>query len=484
MRNIINIQGNNQSFPYLIEYKKGNTKTDSHDIYWSINHDVIRLFQGGVTHYRNKNDWHDVKELYNRQHDYIPNNVNISNIKIYLPEHSPSTYLYSIKYIVTVNTWINGEKIDFGSFMFKPNDAVAINTGTIKKGNNEYHEYVSFDIIDPFYLMYSDDWLRFRNIVCKEPTGINNTGSALQVSLFIVDEYNDFYLIKEDWIGGCTNFSIADDDDFLSLNLSNSLDPLGLKLDLTMNKEYNWFLTYLSETYCLNVSKSNIKYEIVIKNKEGIMVGPTVNYNATEDFGIATQYVTWEKIIDNESLGLFFSSWDNFEEGWNFVASLSICDNDVEMFNIVSNEIPITQTLFSRYINGSEKIIDLNDMNIIQYNVVNKIENKVVQIERPNASKSNIVQPVFYRVKDLETLTLHPLVTENISINLDDYKSKVERFILLIEGCKFEQIGANKYGILFKITANTLPASAVGGTYYVLDENSELITTGKYNCIR
>ena len=123
-------------------------------------------------------------------------------------------------------------------------------------------------------------------------------------------------------------------------------------------------------------------------------------------------------------------------------------------------------------------------MNIHTYNVVNKITNEIVQIERPNESKTNILQPVFFRVKDTEVLTLHPIVTENISINLDDYKSKVEKFVLLIEGCRFEQIGANKYGILFKIGANRLPATAITGVYYILNENDELITTGKYNCIR
>ena len=68
-------------------------------------------------------------------------------------------------------------------------------------------------------------------------------------------------------------------------------------------------------------------------------------------------------------------------------------------------------------------------------------------------------------------------------INLDKYKSKVNKFILQINNCRFEQIGANSYGILFKIPANTLPIAAATGIYYVLNENMELITTGKYTCI-
>ena len=123
-------------------------------------------------------------------------------------------------------------------------------------------------------------------------------------------------------------------------------------------------------------------------------------------------------------------------------------------------------------------------MEIKTYNVVNKIENKIVQIERPNESKANIIQPVFFRVSEAEMLTIHPMVTENVSINLDNYKSKVDKFTLQIGDCMFNQIGSNGYGILFKITANSLPSTIVNGTYYILDDNYELVTTGKYNCVR
>ena len=192
---------------------------------------------------------------------------------------------------------------------------------------------------------------------------------------------------------------------------------------------------------------------------------------------------------------MFFSSWDAFEEGWNLVASLVIVEKfinndgveeEYELFSIVSNEIPITQELFSKFVNGgSEKIIDIEkDMNIIQYSVVNKIENKIVQLERPNESKANILQPVFFRSKETEVLTIYPAVTENISINLDNYKSKVDTFILQIAGNNFNQIGANSYGIIFQIPANSIPTTASTGTYYILNENLELITLGKYTCVR
>ena len=36
------------------------------------------------------------------------------------------------------------------------------------------------------------------------------------------------------------------------------------------------------------------------------------------------------------------------------------------------------------------------------------------------------------------------------------------------------------YGIIFKIVGRELPTDVTSGTYYILNENSELVTTGKY----
>jgi hypothetical protein len=252
-----------------------------------------------------------------------------------------------------------------------------------------------------------------------------------------------------------------------------------------MNSEYDWLLTYLEETYNITTTHDNIKYELIIKNKDAAILGGRFNYNASESVGQTSQVIEWRTLAEDSGLKVFFSDWNAFEEGWNIVGSLIVINSDgEEIFSIVSNELPITQYLFSIFTNGgAEKIIDIQDMNITQYNVVNKIENKIIQMERPNVSKSNIIQPVFFRVKDTEFLTIHPIVTENISINLDEYKSKVKKFVLQIDGHKFDQIGVNSYGVLFKIPANVISTKTLSGTYYVLNENYELVTTGKYNCV-
>lgn len=520
MRNCINIKGHSQTIPYLIEYVKNAADSNGHniiegnDVVYYLNQDVVRLISPDIQYYRQQNEWYNIDSLSGELTDFIPKDVKTTNIKVYIPAHSVSTYLKKIKYAVSINTWIQGTKIDLGTFMFKPSDTYAIPTGPIKKGNNEYFECIDFNIIDPFYLIYSSDWDSFRKNICKEIVNTNDTGTELYVSLYVVNETEenaDSYIGYNGLIGGYTNFNISNSDDYLSLNLDIQQKDSGPYFIFTikLNEVYYSLIEYLKETYHL-IQGSNgqgtydydtIRIDLAIKGKD-VIIPDVISINYTENnktirnSGNITLKLSWQDWLDSlnnqqppQKHGIkdFFSTWENFEEGLSAVASLTVYDSHVDdndIISILSNEVLITQDVFSIFTNGGcKKIIDLNDMEIQTYTVVNKIENNIVQIERPNESKSNIVQPVFFRAKDTETLTLHPMVTENISINLDDYKSKVERFILQIGDCRFDQIGANSYGILFKITANVLPKIATSGIYYILDQNYELVTTGKYSTI-
>ena len=519
MRNNINIKGGKQTFKYLIEYNKnmsdlnGHNTTEGEDIICCIDNDSIKLFKDDIHYYRQQNEWYHVSNLPSpisniSVDSLIPTYVKTTNVKVYIPVYSISTYVSKIKYAVTAHTWINGVKIDFGTYIFDPTDAYAIPSGTIKDGNNEYYECVDFNIIDPYYLMYSDDWDSFRKTICKEQEKTNNTGSTLNISLYIVEEVDGIYTCYNKISGGYTNFVISNNSDYLELklnisqNIDNTFRP-GFVFDIVMNENYDSFIEYLKETYTLNCNSNDIIFEIVLKNKNKIITDSSIRRPFTDSkqstFGLYRQTLAWDNISNVNLIKTFFktsnniSAWENFEEGWSFVGSVTIYEyitepngtiTNYELLSFVSNELPVTQEVFSILVDdSSNKIIDITDMNIQTFNVVNKIENKITHIERPNDSKANIMQPIFFKAKDTETLTLHPMVTENISINLDDYKSKVEKFTLQVGECQFNQIGANSYGILFKIPANILPKTVVSGTYYILDENKELVTTGKYTTV-
>ena len=79
---------------------------------------------------------------------------------------------------------------------------------------------------------------------------------------------------------------------------------------------------------------------------------------------------------------------------------------------------------------------------------------------------------MFFKAPDVDNLIIHPAVTENICINLDSFKSKVNRFIIQIEDCCFNEIGRTSAGVIFKIVGKSLPRSSSQGLYYILDENT------------
>ena len=219
MRNNINILGNNQSFNYLIEYLIDEDYSVKNDTNWYRNGDCVYLLQENIKYYRKSNEWYEVekiKENFNTTH--IPDTINTSKLRVYIPLHNISTYVKGVKYMITANTWINGCKIDLGSIVFSPIDTIANDFGVIKSGNNEYIENIEFDIIDPFSITYSDDWSDFRKSVCDEPSNINNTGSQLLISLYVVNENSGTYYIKDEYVGGITNFNPVSGD---SLSIYN-----------------------------------------------------------------------------------------------------------------------------------------------------------------------------------------------------------------------------------------------------------------------
>lgn len=145
---------------------------------------------------------------------------------------------------------------------------------------------------------------------------------------------------------------------------------------------------------------------------------------------------------------------------------------------------PITPLFFGELLAGGE-IIDIKnilpeDMIISQPRIINRTIQKVINMSSVTDSKANIIQPVFFRSRELAELVIHPETNENICINLDAYKAQVDSFILKIEGITFTEIGRTNSGIVFKIYGNLLPSEVDSGIVYVLNQDAELVTTGKY----
>ena len=197
----------------------------------------------------------------------------------------------------------------------------------------------------------------------------------------------------------------------------------------------------------------------------------------------------WGHKYGSSSMPMHNLDWDWWREYQETVGKplvlqciMTFLDGDKELFYIKSNDIPFTQDTLGYFMLSYDRKINLSDidMNLLNVNVVQKTVQTVYKYDNVNDAKSNIVQPVFFKARDVENIIVHPEVTENICINLDQFKSKVNRFLIQIEGCVFQEIGRTGSGVIFKITGNSLPKSQTSGLYYILDENSVLVTNGKY----
>jgi hypothetical protein len=306
-------------------------------------------------------------------------------------------------------------KVDLGSYIFVPTDTHASLTGPIKMGNDEYVEYVEFNIVDPFYLMYSDDWKTFREDICGETRGTNVGGTGLNISLNIISEYDNRYMLNEEYVGCATSFPISrkEDGDYLDLALNFSKDPLGFVFETNVNKAYegDTFMKYLFETYNIGLLNDNekptqpiqndqLRFQLIIKNSDTAIVGPTITgggdmkYSTLDTNGKFTKEILWSDLPDEGESSLFkkfFDNWEAFDEGWAIVGSLTIVDNtedENEILYIVSNTIPITQEIFAMYTNGGTEYIEevLTEefkANIPKYNIVNKSQVIVDTLAKP-----------------------------------------------------------------------------------------------------
>ena len=139
MRNIIKIKDEERAFHYLLEYERDkNTKNveinQSIKWYLDVEAKCIRLYNNDVKFYRYGNDWYDAQDIKLWKDDHIGEFTKTNKLTVYIPTYSIHKYAKGVKYILSVNTWINGVKIDLGSYLFKQTDTYASSKGIIKDG--------------------------------------------------------------------------------------------------------------------------------------------------------------------------------------------------------------------------------------------------------------------------------------------------------------------------------------------------------------
>ena len=479
----INIKTEDNQFSYIVEYQQGNSP------------------QVLSSKYTNELEfWDGHSELYTKQHNnwdlsdatpintHLPQHSSRSTITLYFPEYSVDTYKSGVEYALNVGTWIHGHFISLGSFIFNRLEALACDR--VKTFlSQQYYECIKFEIINPFEMIYGDNWSEFRKNVCGEVEYTNTEGSTLYITLHPVEESMAGFRKDNTFVGGQGSINISKKvQEYLQVNLNTNLDrPLhkseepSFIIKTTFNSVYQQDLSeYIKETY--NLANSQVKYGLVIGNEDDLYaIVDSGVIEPVSEFAISKSQITSQN----------FSNWTGWKPGISVVASLDILDEDGNsILYLLSNRVPFTQDIFKYFVGGDFMVrnyhihnvnLDELDMQVLNIEAVNKIETKVIEISRPEDTKSNIIQPVFFRSVEVAGITIHPAVTETICINLDQYKSKVETFMLQVEGICYPEIGRVASGVLFKIVGNKLPKKETTGTYYILNQDAELVTMGKYN---
>lgn len=313
----------------------------------------------------------------------------------------------------------------------------------------------------------------------KEYPEYNDESANIIVQFHPIELVNNTWTKSTVYEGGQNYIDWRDIDSnnfrvLLTTNTKKSNDGASVQVQLKFNKAYNDLKSYLQETY--NMNNPKIQVELVVKDSENIY-----KYVSKEDTK-STKYT-----FTKEDIG--FTSWSEYVDGMKFYSIVTLYDLDdaggiISSLQLNSNEVFLDKEQFKFFVSRySLNNVDLNKMTNMQnykFNVVNKVQKNIVQVARPQDYKSNVIMPVFFRTQELSSIILHSSVTENIALNLDEYKNKVEVFYLNVGGTLFQEIGRTNQGVIFKVVGQKLDKSQKAGNYYILNEDQEMVTFGEY----
>ena len=197
-----------------------------------------------------------------------------------------------------------------------------------------------------------------------------------------------------------------------------------------------------------------------------------------------------------------FKKWENKPEELlirctfiDHVLGIEIQGNTViitkEWYKYLINNSPVSRltdisTINKNIINDPMKVIELNNESTINFIntikcIVRKESDQQVSLGSRSIDQKVIFKPIFYKVKDLQNITLRTGVVQNIGLNLAEYMTKVDTFKIVIGTNEYIETGRNDIFVIFKVNANDITTSS--GMYNVIDGEGEYISSGNWNLV-
>lgn len=211
----------------------------------------------------------------------------------------------------------------------------------------------------------------------------------------------------------------------------------------------------------------------------------TVSADGTPDTVVAS-YTSSFVFGRSQSLSC---SWRINDLSWEKIASPAVCakavyyisgdetGNTYDIMALKSDTMWLSPAVLSRALTGGEQInLDLIDMKSYDIHCINKkIETDKIKVIKQTSS---LLKPVYFSVKDLESMTLHPGVKENVGLNLAVFTG-VSSFILQFgTDASFPQTGGTSTYTIFQIDTTKLKSQS--GSYSVTDKDGIYLAGGKY----
>lgn len=186
----------------------------------------------------------------------------------------------------------------------------------------------------------------------------------------------------------------------------------------------------------------------------------------------------------------------------------NICTLTKENFKYLINNISESNSItniINNQSNINKRIYTKSDvMNKDKYNFLNNIQVKLVnnQVSKSDDSNTNtnsttinnitnktkiIYKPIFYKVHDVQSITLRRDITQNIGISLLDFMTKVETFKIIINGVTITEYARNNNYVIFNINTNSVlnatDIDVTSGEYHIMNQDDEYLTSGNWYVI-
>lgn len=511
MNNIINIRDNKErTYQFMVELKNADMMTDNHfRIIRRVNdyrivgtHIDENGFLVNTQGYELKNDdyaqtmylvpYTDNEIIYKDVNNYYrTHNVDVidfasdstliqSNIvRVYLPDMNPSRYNKRLNYYINASTRIGRRNIILYSNVISANDFIASERlRTI--GQHIYSNYYEFEILSPFELYFNPGYADFRRTYCYNSQNVTNDSTPIvTITIYAVD---DMYSDKQEYhnslsFGSGGTILIPDDYSNMNMDVTGvlSFDGLKFKSTLMFNRTiYSSIEDYFLKNYNMNIDL--ITKELTILDDDNIYrmfqwnhdLRSDINDDDRADFNI-TDKTPFDMCDNSEqwndySVNVYrqqpFIGWYDFINGMYAQCVYKVYSDGVPKMYIKTNRVYITQDEYCFLINNP-MTINLNDitMNVENVKIINKIENNVIQIQRPDDYKNNLVKPVFYKAYSADTIVImrDPKVggslKQYISIELPSNVSAnaTKLFKLRINGQVFTEVARQMNQVIFLI---------------------------------